>query len=216
MIDSSSKPIVTKLRLLYPIWAVVGMFGILYVPSQIFMEGDASATAQNLIANELLFRTGIVSRLITQLMFIVIVWYLYKLFKSISQDAGLMMVILALVSIPIAMYNEMNAFSAISSIDQPIQLMKWLSLHSQGINMASIFWGLWLFPLGYLVYHSKVFPSWLGISVYVGGVGYLVGAMGRIVNPDLEVLFSITEVMTLGEIIWLLWLIIRGAKFQKS
>ena len=48
------------LRIIYPIWALVGMFGILYVPSQLVVQGDPLSTAQNIEANELLFRAGIV------------------------------------------------------------------------------------------------------------------------------------------------------------
>lgn len=213
MIDSSTKLTAKILRILYPFWALVGMYGILYVPSQIMVEGDALATSENLQASELLFRSGIVSSLITQLMFIVIVWFLYKLFKNVSQDAGLMMMIMALVSVPIAMYNEMNALSALNFVDQPEQMMRLLQLRSEGIGVASIFWGLWLFPLGYLVYHSGAFPKFLGIALYVGGVGYFVGSLMKIMMPDLAMLYWLTELMTMGEIIWLLWLIIRGPKY---
>ncbi len=166
---------VTLLRILYPIWAIFGMFSILYVPSTLFVDGDARTTAQNIMENELLFRAGIAGSLITQLLFIMAALLLYVVFKHVQKQLAGLMVVFALVSVPIAMLNELNKVGAYLLLNSPEYLNLFLELNAQGIHIASIFWGLWLFPLGLLIYHSGFFPKFVGVAVIIGGFGYTLG-----------------------------------------
>lgn len=200
------------LRFLYPAWILFGIFGILYVPSALVVQGDAAATANNILSNEFLFRAGIVGSLITQLIFIFAALFLYKLFEPVNKTHSLLMVVLALVSVPIAMLNTLNSVAALFLLDNPEQMMFFLRLGDQGIIIASIFWGLWLFPLGYLIQQSGYFPKIIGTAVIIGGIGYTLGSFIKLLAPDLEALLSLLEIMTFGEIIFLGWLVARGAK----
>ena len=98
--------IITQLRILYPIWVLLGIFGIMYVPSTIIEFTDPIKTAENITKNLILFRLGIGARIITQLLFIAIPFLLYKLFKKSDNTASTLMLILALISVPITMLNE--------------------------------------------------------------------------------------------------------------
>ena len=109
----SQQKAVTVLRVLYPIWAVVGIFSIMYVPATLIVSGDATTTANNIMDNESLFRMGIVGSLITQLIFILVVLVLFKLFKQVNENHASLMVIFALVSVPIAMLNTLNRVAAL-------------------------------------------------------------------------------------------------------
>lgn len=204
--------LVKILRILYPVWMVFGMFSLLYVPSALIMQGDAVTTARNIAENEFLFRSGVVGSLITQLLFICISLFLYKLFEPVNKTHSLLMVILALVSVPIAMGNELFNLAAMQSLNNPEQMMFFLNLSIQGISIASIFWGLWLFPLGYLIRKSGYFPRLVGTAVIVAGIGYTLGSFVKLLMPDLTALLSVIEIMTLGEIVFAGWLIIKGAK----
>ena len=97
---------------LYLFLAVFGGFGILYIPS-LMVEGDAAATAQNIMASELLFRLAIVSGLIGQTFFIFLVLALYRLLKPVNESHARFMVVLALVSVPIAMLNAVSQAAAL-------------------------------------------------------------------------------------------------------
>ncbi len=212
----SQQKTVKILRILYPIWMVFGMFSILYVPSALIVSGDAATTASNIISNEFLFRAGIVGSLITQLIFIFVALLLYKLFEPVNKNHSLLMVVLALVSVPIAMLNTLNSVAALLLLNNTEQMMFFLDLNAQGIIIASIFWGLWLFPLGYLIYKSGYFPKIIGISVIIGGIGYTLGSFTHFLLPNLEALLSIFEIMTFGEVIFIGWLLIKGAKLPKT
>ncbi|NOR87770.1 MAG: DUF4386 family protein, partial [Bacteroidales bacterium] len=98
---------------LYLLLAPIGFFGIMYVPSTLIVEGDAATTIGNILANESLFRWGIVSSLVTQLLQIVLVLVLYKLLKAVNRSYAVLMVVFILVAVPIAMLNELNNFAAL-------------------------------------------------------------------------------------------------------
>lgn len=206
------KNTVISLRILYPLWAIVGMFSILYVPSQLIDLQNLELTAQKIIANETMFRAGIFGSLVTQLLFILIAWLLSQLFQNVDKKAVQWMLILALVGVPIAMLNELNHFAALYKVNNPEEMIFFLKLHQQGIVIASIFWGLWLFPLGFLIYKSLCVPKWIGILVMIAGNGYLIGSIIKIINPNLHSILPFVEALTMGEIIWMLWLAIVGTK----
>ncbi len=216
MENMSQHQTVTILRFLYPIWAIMGAFSIMYVPSALIVPGNAATTASNIISNEFLFRAGIAGSLITQLIFIFAALFLYKLFEQVNKNHSLLMVILALISVPIAMLNTLNSVAALLSLKNAEQMMFFLDLNAQGIIIASIFWELWLFPLGYLIYKSGYFPKIIGISVIIGGIGYTLGSFMKLLMPNFGLFISLLEIMTFGEIIFLVWLSIKGAKFPQN
>ena len=225
--DLTQQKAVTILRILYPIWAVVGIFSIMYVPATLIVQGDATTTANNILDNELLFRMGIVGSLITQLIFILVVLVLFKLFKQVNENHASLMVIFALVSVPIAMLNTLNRVAALLLLNGAdylqvfgadqlhAQMMLFLNLNEQGVMIASIFWGLWLFPLGYLIYKSGYFPRILGVLVIMAGFGYLIDFFTHFLLPNYETIGPVLEVMTVGETIFMAWVLLKGAKIPK-
>ena len=225
--DLTQQKAVTILRILYPIWAVVGIFSIMYVPATLIVQGDATTTANNILDNELLFRMGIVGSLITQLIFILVVLVLFKLFKQVNENHASLMVIFALVSVPIAMLNTLNRVAALLLLNGAdylqvfgadqlhAQMMLFLNLNEQGVLIASIFWGLWLFPLGYLIYKSGYFPRILGVLVIMAGFGYLIDFFTHFLLPNYETIGPVLELMTVGETIFMAWVLLKGAKIPK-
>lgn len=204
------------LRILYPLWMIIGMFGLMYVPSVLYVEGNAIETAQNIKSNEMLFRLGIIAKLITQLLVIIIPILLYHLFESYNRLLAVFMLVFNLVSVPIAMYAEVHNLEALELLDSPIQMMEHIHMNWVSLNIASIFWGLWLFPLGLLAMNSSYFPKFIGYCLLIGGVGYLLGAFSKILVPEADSFYSFTEILTIGEVIFILWLIIKGPKLERK
>ena len=227
--DLSQRKAVTILRILVPIWMLVGLFGLKYVPDTLIVPGDAAATANNLMANELLFNLGILSSLITQLVHIVFVVVLYELFKSVSKNQAALIVVLGLVGVPIAMLNALCQVAALSVLsgadflavftaDQSQALMMFfLNLNNQGIVIASIFWGLWLLPIGTLIYKSRYLPRIFGYLMILAGLAYLLASLAHILLPNSEtIFFQVMEALTYGEVITWLWVVVRGAKLPET
>src|SRR2546430_1971933 len=99
--------------LLYVLMSIAGFFAMAYVPSKLIVHGNATATANNISASETLFRLAIAGELIGQAGFIFVALALYDLLKGVSRRHALLMVILIVVSIPIAFLNELNSIAAL-------------------------------------------------------------------------------------------------------
>jgi hypothetical protein len=227
--DLTQKKAITILRILYPIWFVVGLFSIMYVPATLIVAGDATTTASNIMANESLFRMSIVGSLITQLIHIVVVLVLYKLFKTVNKDHALLLVVLGLVGVPISMLNTLNQVAALllasgadylkafSSEQLQALMMFFLNMNEQGIFIATIFWGLWLLPLGYLIYNSGYFPKILGVLMILAGIGYTLEPFVRFLLPNFTaIILPVLYLLVMGEIIFMGWVVLKGAKIPET
>ena len=209
---------------LYLILFPLGIFGAFYVPSILIVPGDAVTTANNIMASESLFRLSIVSALIVQIVNMLLVLVLYKLLKPVNKNHALLMVIFFLVGVPIAMLNELNRFAAllllsgadyltVFTADQLQALVPlFLDLHEQGINIAGIFWGLWLFPMGYLVYKSGFLPRIFGILLMIGCFGYLIDSFAIFLSPSFK---GIAMFTFWGEVLFPLWLLVKGVNVEQ-
>ena len=210
---------------LYLMLFPLGIFGIIYVPSSLIVLGDAATTASNIMANELLYRLSIVTALTLQIVNIFLALALYKLLNPVDKNNAVLMVILVLVAAPIAMLNELNHvavllvlsgsdFLTTFSLDQVrASVPLFLNLHEHGVFIAQIFWGLWLFPMGYLIFKSNFLPLALGILMIIGGFGYLVDSFVYFIFPDFDVTFS--EFTFLGELLLPLWLMFKGVNHEQ-
>jgi hypothetical protein len=227
---SSVKQQARRAGLLYLLLGVTAPWGLLYVPSKLIVSGNATATADNLRAQDGLLRLGIASELIHQVIAIFVVLALYKLFRPVDESLARQMVVLgALVSVPIMFVNVLNEIAAqilvsgaeFLSVFSKSQLdaMAYLfvRLHGRGIIVASIFWGLWLFPFGLLVIRSGFIPRFLGYLLLVAGAGYVISSFVSIVLPqNLKAVSSVTSVMIFGELPIMFWLAIWGARGPRA
>jgi hypothetical protein len=176
------------------------------------------------MASESLFRLGIVSALLVQIVNIFVVLALYSLLRPVNKIMARLMVIFILLGAPIAMLNELNQFAVLfllngtttlasSTADQLRALMlMFLELHKLGISIAGIFWGLWLFPMGYLVFKSGFLPRILGVLLLIGCFGYLVDSFTAFLLPNLGV--NIALFTFWGEVLLPLWLLIKGVNVE--
>lgn len=211
--------------LLYMLLIPLGVFGMLYVPNTLFVPGDIAATVSNIMANQTLYRSSIVSALLTQVVQIFVVLYLYKVLKPVNKTHALYMVVFILVAVPIAMLNELNQFAVLLLLNSPdylkfftldqmqVQVALFLDLRLTGIFIAQIFWGLWLLPMGYLVFKSGYLPRIIGVLLIVACFGYLIDSFLFFFVPDFGITFS--EFTFLGELLMTLWLLIKGVNVEE-
>ena len=211
--------------LLYLVIAFLAPFGEMFARQSLIVPGDAAATASNIMASEGLFRLGFVSDLIVQMIHIFLVLVLYKLLKPVNKNHALLMVVLGLVGVPIAMLNELNQVAALLlssganylTAFAPDQLQAlvplFLDLHEQGVFIAQIFWGLWLFPLGYLVFKSGYIPRILGVLLIIGCFGYVIDSFAVFLLPNYEANISLFTFW--GEVLLPLWLLIKGVNVEQ-
>ena len=215
--------------LLYIVASVVGAVRLIYIPNTLIVAGNAAATANNIAGHESLFRWGIVSYLLASILFIFVTLALYQLLKGVDQALAVVMVILgSLMPVPIFFVNTANDVAALqfargadflSVLDKTQReafAMLFLNLHHQLDLANAMFWGLWLLPLGLLVYRSRFLPRFLGVWLMTGCFAYLALSVSGLVFPRLEdKVFDIGQPLRLGEVATMLWLVIMGVNEKR-
>ena len=220
---SSSKTLARLAGILYLIVAVGGGFSE-YVRLSVRVRGDAAATAANVAEHASLFRLGFVIDLVDFACFLAVGLLLYAILKPAGPRIAVSMLALNAVSVAIQALNMLNHLGALLvatdrtyttglSSDTVAGLVALLlDMHAQGYLIAQIFFGLFLLPLGYLVYRSGLFPRVLGRILMIGSGGYVAGVVATYLSPGFEsslaVYFGIAG--GLAELTFLVWLLIAG------
>ncbi len=210
----------------YLLLCVVGPLRLVYIPSKLFVHGNASATASNIAAHEWLFRFGIVGDLLGAVVLIFLGLAFYRLFKDVDQHLAVLVVILGGV-MPALLYfvNVVSDAGALmvargadflSVFDKPQRdalVVLFLRLHDQQNTAAEILWGLWLLPLAILVYRSRFLPRFLGVWLVINGFAYvMLSFVGELVPQYQNKVFLFSQPALFAEVAFMLWLVIRGAK----
>ena len=212
---------------LYSIYIVTTIFANVS-RTKLIVFGDAIATANNILASEWLFRIGFMSDVLAGVLFLLAAWALYVLLKPVNKNIALLFLLLNLGGVAVQCINMLNLFSAVlllSGADylkvfQADQLqalaMLFLDLHKNGFMVAQLFYGVWLFPLGYLVFKSGYLPRILGIVLMVECFGWLMYTFQFFLFPSYVVISYLSfAVGFIGEFSLTLWLLIKGVKDQK-
>lgn len=210
---------------LYFIFALTSVYNFLYVQPKIMVAGNIAETAKNMLANELFFRSGIAVAIIAHTLFIFVALFLYRLLKQVNNHQARIMVALVIAGIPVAILAAVLKITALSIFkgnlltslplahqqDIALTLMK---VGTYGSQMITLYWGLWLIPLGLLVYRSRFIPKLPGVLLIINGIGYVISSFTFILFPESQPVISkfIFPTYFLGEIPLILWLMIAGVK----
>ena len=210
--------------LCYLILVVTGIFHLIYVPTQLIDWGDAARTVNNITNGEFLFRAGIVVGILSYIAYLILPLILYRLLESVDRTQAVVMVALAVVSVPVSLFSmvyKVDVLSVLSGAEYlnahsseqiHAQVMSLLKSYNNTISVVQIFWGLWLFPFGYLVFRSGFLPRVLGVLLMLGCFGYLIRFFGYHLFPDVDIPSFVRLPGSLGEIGTCLWLLIMGAR----
>tara|TARA_R110001632_G_scaffold114801_2_gene226241 strand:- start:519 stop:1211 length:693 start_codon:yes stop_codon:yes gene_type:complete len=216
--------------LLYLIVIICGIFAEKYVRFTLVDLNDSAVTAQNIGNQEFLFRMGFVADLIMQLAYFLLPVVLYQLLKKTSKELAGLMVLSVTVAVAIMCINMLNHYAPLLLLNHNIytsafsteqinnSVSFYLEMHNKGYHIAQLFFGLWLLPLGYLVFKSERFPKIIGILLIVGCFGYLTDFLIYFLCPENSIALSeyITAPADLGEFSLCLYLLIKGVKGADS
>lgn len=210
--------------LLYFIVVITGIVSLAYVPSQLIVWDNPALTVENIKTAEFLFRVGIFSGVLCYIAFLALPFALFKLFEKTNREVAMFMVILAVISVPISIFNLIGKLDVLTVINNTAllevyspqqisaQVMTMLRSYNNGITIVQVFWGLWLFPFGYLVFKSGLIPRVFGILLMLGCISYLIRFTGAILLPELDIPSFVRLPASIAEIGTCLWLLIMGAK----
>ena len=205
---------------LYLVVVATGMFCLAWVPSQL---GTGVADAAAHIG---LFRAGIAAFMAMQVAFLLLPLALYRVLGDVDRRAATLMVALAAASVPIGLMALSHRMEALSLLDSTAAqataavdaaFAASLQRYGHGLRIASLFWGLWLLPFGWLVLRSARIPRVLGVLLMLGGIGYVVKVFGGLMPGFADSAFAryATLPAALGEIGSCLWLLAFGARASR-
>jgi hypothetical protein len=215
--------------LIYLSLVMVGPLRLIYIPARLFVHGNATATVSNITAHELLFRFGMVSDLIGGTLLVFLALALYRLFEEVDRTQAVRVVILggvmpallyyvnvAIDACALALVHGADYLSVFEKPQRDALAMLFLRFHDEVNVAAEVLWGLWLFPLAILTIRSGFLPRFLGVWLIVAGISYLaLSVTGELLPQSYDMVYRIGSPARLGEIAFLLWLLIMGAKVRR-
>jgi hypothetical protein len=214
---------------IYLSMVVTGPFSLIYVPNKLIVRGNAAATAANILAHETMFRLAILADLVGSVIFICLAIALYRLLSGVSKTWAGLMVAFMLVSAAVGFLNTLNDIAGLTLFrgadflavfDKPQRDalgMLFIRLHSQGIFINEMFWGLWLFPFGLLVFRSGFLPRFIGVWLMINCFGYVALSITALFFPTYYgAAFQWSQPILFGELAIMLWLLIKGAKVRSQ
>ncbi len=214
--------------ILYLYIIVAGIFGELFVRDKLIVSGDATATANNIMASQLLWRISVAGELIMLVCSVALALIFYVLLRPVSKNLALLTVFFNLVELAIDAVNKLNLFAVLflsGGADylktfEPHQLHALaylaLKLHAYGFAISLVFFGFVCLILGYLLYRSGYFPKTLGVLMTIAGLSYLTNSFTLILAPTYSaMIFPILVLAFIGETSFCLWLIVKGVNVPK-
>jgi len=204
----------------YLIMAITGILGFMVFHSQIFVSGNPEQTLTNLVALESTVRI----RLLLEFAIVIsqaltAVWF-YKLFKDNYEWEAWSLAIWGTVNALAIMISVISMASAIgiansdlSATEDKVLLIQVLqNISSNAWGIGGLFFGLWLFPMGYIVIKSKRMPVWLGRVIVFGGIGYVISTFIRYAGIDFSFNKYLMLPATIGEFWMIGYLLIFGIR----
>lgn len=209
---------------IYLVLIITGIFSLVYMPAVLFDWDNPAATIANIGNREMFFRVGILCGIVCFTCYVALPLCLYFLLEQSGRKLAIWMLAFSIPSVPITFSSYVKLLDVLSLIKEEryaqllpttnlqAEVMFLLQSHNNGSLIAEAFWGLWLLPLGYLLFKSRALPRLLGICLILGGVGYLIDLVGKLVF-NLESLPTFISVPgTVGEFGTCMWLLILGAR----
>ena len=214
----------------YLLLIIVGPLRLIYIPSKLFVQGNAAATVNNIAAHEMLFRLGIASELAGAIILIFLTLAFYRLFVGVDRTLAVLVVVFGGV-MPAVIYfvgvvddfgtlivvRNADFLSVFDKAQRDALAMLFLKLRDSQNTAAEVLWGVWLFPLAVLVYKSKFLPRFLGVWLAIGGLAYVSLSIAGTLWPQYQgAVFVFSQPATFCEIALTLWLLIKGANPRDS
>ena len=205
-------------------------YTLIYIPRTFIVPGDAAATAERIVSSAALYRTAAFADLISGVFGIWLAVVLYELFRHVNRTHARLLVgfifgmvatevvLAVLTSAPLLFATDTEYLRAFNSSQREALTLAFWNLRSQAVRLASVYWGVWLLPLGTLVYQSRFLPRWLGVVVFIAGCTYVLTALAYVFTPGYARLVATISMVPqgLGEAGFIAWVLIKGVRAETS
>ena len=223
---TSTKRLARIAATFYLFVAIFGGFAEGFVDQKLYVAGDAAATAASVVANAGLVRAGVVAHLVNGVFLVLTAIALYLLLSHIQKNAARWMVVLVALAAGITSLNAVFQFeglqvatdssfaAAFGIAGSNALVLLLLDIQHYGTFAAQVSFGLWLAPLGYLVYRSGMFPRALGVVLIAATASYLADVLVTFLAADLaKQAHPLLVIVPLIAEVWLLgYLLVKGVR----
>jgi hypothetical protein len=204
----------------YLLLAISGMLGFLLFHGQIFVKDNPAQTLNNLIQKEAVASIRLVLELIIIVSQSLAAFYFYKLFVNRDAPAALAILIWGTVNAVLITISAVSMSAAIDfaqnntlTIQDKLPLLQLLNnIISHAWSVGGLFFGLWLLPMGYIVIQHKTMPTWLGYTLLLGGLGYLVQTFLKSAGYQNSYLGLLVMPASIGELWMIVYLLVWGIR----
>jgi hypothetical protein len=214
---------------LYVAMALPAAISLTYFPSRFVVPSDPAATAARIESAKLLYRLCVLIDVTSGFFVLCMAVAVYQLFKDVDRTQARLVVGMLFVQsamafavmmaqlAPLVVLNGASYWSAFDKPQLDALAQGFLSLRSQGIGALSIYWGLWLLPLGVLTYKSGFLPRILGVFLLIAGSAYVLSAISFFLLPAYypKIFWGAAPIYGLGEISFITYLLIKGARPER-
>jgi Domain of unknown function (DUF4386) len=209
---------------LYLLSIAAGVVAVLLVGGALIVDGDAAATASNILAHETLFRLSVASFLIGVACYVAVTALLYSLLRPVNRTLSLLAAFFSLVGCALWAVGSLFQLAALDILrdggsssglrgEQAQALaLTFLNLYGQALSVGIVFFGFYCLLIGYLILRSTFLPRMLGALVALTGIGYLTYLYPQL-QDALSAYLPVTNL--LGEAALTLWLLVIGVNAQR-
>jgi len=220
--EASPRPMARITGVVYLLYFLTAVLGEFFLRGLV-VDGDAAATATNILAHESLFRLGLATGLIATACYIAVTALFYDLFKSVNRSLSLLAAFFSLVGCAILVFGNVfqlaplvllggSQYLNVFKVEQLRALaLMFLELNTQADNICVIFFGVYCLLIGYLIFRSAFLPRILGVLMVFAGLGWL-----TFLSPPLANYLSPYNLVLgfLAELALCLWLLVKGVTFN--
>ena len=198
------------------------------VLGSLVVNGDAAATAHNILAHETLYRLAFAADLITVPCYIAVSALFYTLFKPVNRSLSLIAAFFGLAGstmwalndffflAPLVVLGGAHSVNAVTANQLQTLALAFLNVHAQGSNIVMVAFGFHVILIGYLIFKSTFLPRVLGVWLAIAGVCYLTNSFANFLSPELAAHLSpYIQIPGVVEIVLALWLFVMGVNAQR-
>ena len=221
--EASPRPSARITGVVYLLYFLTAVLGELFLKGLV-IEGNAAATANNILAHQPLFRLGLASGMIAIAFYIAVTALFYDLFKPVSRRLSLLAAFFSLVGCSILAFASLfqlaplvvlggSKYLSVFKVEQLRALaLMFLELNTQADNICVVFFGVYCLLIGYLIFRSAFLPRTLGVLMALAGLGWL-----TFLSPALASRLSPFNLVLgfLAELALCLWLLVIGVDVER-